>query len=106
MDKQEMIKNVKKGILVTRLWHVRVLNPRSLSLTGMTRDGTFLIENGEIVGGVKNLRFNQSVPEMFTNVIAVENKLTPLSSFESEIGISRIPSLQVSNWTFSSGTLF
>lgn len=105
-SKEQMIKNVKKGILVTRLWYVRVLNPRSLSLTGMTRDGTLLIENGEIVGGVKNLRFNQSVPEMFTNVIDVENKLTPLSSFESEIGISRIPSLHVSNWTFSSGTLF
>lgn len=105
-SKEEMIKNTKKGILVTRLWYVRVLNPRSLSLTGMTRDGTFLIENGEITGGVKNLRYNQSVPEMFTNVIDVENKLTPLSSFESEIGISRVPSLHVSNWTFSSGTLF
>lgn len=105
-SKEQMIRNVRKGILVTRLWYVRVLNPRSLSLTGMTRDGTFLIENGEIVGGVKNLRFNQSVPEMFAQVVDIENTLTALSSFESEIGISRIPSMHVAGWTFSSGTLF
>ncbi len=104
--KEKMIKNIKKGLLVTRLWYIRVLNPRSLSLTGMTRDGLFLIENGEIVGGVKNMRFNQSIPEMLQNVAAIENKVTPLSSFESEIGINRMPSLHVKNWTFSSGTLF
>lgn len=101
-----MIRNVKKGLLVTRLWYIRVLNPRSLSLTGMTRDGLFLIENGEIVGGVKNMRFNQSIPEMLSNVVAIEDKLTPLSSFESEIGINRMPSLHIKDWSFSSGTLF
>lgn len=104
--KADMIKNIKKGLLVTRLWYIRVLNPRSLSLTGMTRDGLFLIENGEIAGGVKNMRFNQSIPEMLNNISAVENKLTSLSSFESEIGINRMPSLRVNDWTFSSGTLF
>ncbi len=105
-SKNTMIKNIKKGLLVTRLWYIRVLNPRSLSLTGMTRDGLFMIENGEITGGVKNLRFNQSIPEMLNNVVAIEDTLTPLSSFESEIGINRMPSLHIKNWTFSSGTLF
>jgi predicted Zn-dependent protease len=105
-SRESMIKNVKRGLLVTRLWYIRVLNPRSLSLTGMTRDGLFLIENGEIVGGVKNMRFNQSISEMLQNVEAIEDTLTPLSSFESEIGINRMPSLHIKNWTFSSGTLF
>lgn len=105
-SREEMIKSIKKGLLVTRLWYVRVLNPRSLGITGMTRDGTFLIENGEIVAGVKNLRFNQSIPEALNNVVSLENKLTPISSFESEMGVTRLPALQIKNWEFSSGTLF
>lgn len=105
-SREEMIRSIKKGLLVTRLWYVRVLNPRSLSVTGMTRDGTFLIENGKIVSGVKNLRFNQSIPEALNNVVAIENKLTPLASFESELGITRLPALHIKNWKFSSGTLF
>lgn len=103
---EEMIKSIKKGLLVTRLWYVRVLNPRSLSVTGMTRDGTFLIKDGKIVSGVKNLRFNQSIPEALNNIVAVENKLTPLASFESELGITRLPSLHIKGWKFTSGTLF
>ncbi|MEK9179716.1 MAG: metallopeptidase TldD-related protein, partial [Patescibacteria group bacterium] len=105
-SKPNMVKKIKKGLLITRLWYIRVLNPRSLSLTGMTRDGLFSIEDGEITGGVKNMRFNQSIPEMLNNIVTIENKLTPLSSFESEIGINRMPSLHVKDWTFSSGTLF
>jgi predicted Zn-dependent protease len=105
-SREEMIKSVKKGLLVTRLWYVRVLSPRQLSITGMTRDGTFLIENGKIVAGVKNLRFNQSIPDALNNVISIENKLTPIASFEGELGITRLPSLYIKKWNFSSGTLF
>ncbi|OGK50998.1 hypothetical protein A2966_02720 [Candidatus Roizmanbacteria bacterium RIFCSPLOWO2_01_FULL_41_22] len=105
-SRNQMIKSVKKGLLVTRLWYVRVLNPRSLAITGMTRDGTFLIKNGKIVAAVKNLRFNQSIPQALQNVVAVENKLTPIASFESEMGINRLPALLIRNWQFSSGTLF
>jgi predicted Zn-dependent protease len=100
-----MIKSVKKGLLVTRLWYVRVLNAKALNVTGMTRDGTFLIENGKIVRPVRNLRFNQSIPEALNNVIDIENKLTPLSSFEGEL-INLMPTLHISKWEFSSGTLF
>lgn len=101
-----MIKGVKKGLLVTRLWYVRVLNPRSLAITGMTRDGTFLIKNGEIVGGVKNLRFNQSIPDALSRVVAIEDRLTPLSSFETELGTNQMPSMHISGWNFTSGTEF
>lgn len=103
--REEMIKNVKKGLLVTRLWYVRVLNPKALNITGMTRDGTFLIENGKIVRPVKNLRFNQSIPAALNNVISIENKLTQLASFEGEL-IGLAPALHIGKWEFSSSTLF
>lgn len=103
---EEMIQSVKRGLLVTRLWYVRVLNPRTLSITGMTRDGTFLIKNGKIVGGVKNMRFNQSIPEALSNVVEVGRDAVPLSSFELEIGSNRMPALHIKNWNFTSGTEF
>ncbi|MDA1317371.1 MAG: TldD/PmbA family protein [bacterium] len=103
--RDEMIRSVKRGLLVTRLWYVRVLNPKALNVTGMTRDGTFLIENGKIVKPVMNLRFNQSIPKALNNVVAIENKLTQLASFEGEM-ISLAPTLHIRKWEFSSGTLF
>jgi PmbA protein len=57
----DLIASTKRGLLVTRLWYVRIVDQRKTILTGMTRDGTFLIENGQIAGGVRNLRFNQSL---------------------------------------------
>ncbi|MBI2590775.1 MAG: TldD/PmbA family protein [Candidatus Blackburnbacteria bacterium] len=103
---EEMIKGVKRGLLVTRLWYVRFLNPRSLSITGMTRDGTFLIENGEIVSGVRNLRFNQSIPEALNSVVEIGRDLEPAASFETELGTNRMPALHIKNWNFTSGTQF
>jgi len=104
-SREKMIENVKKGLLVTRFWYVRVLNPKILNVTGMTRDATFLIENGKIVRPVKNMRFNQSIPEALNNVVDIENKLAPLASFEGEM-ISLAPTLHIKKWEFSSGTLF
>ncbi len=103
---KDIIARTKKGLLVSRLWYVRVLNTKQLSLTGMTRDGTFLIENGKLLAGVKNLRFNQSIPETFNNVLEVSRQIEPVASFEAELGISRMPYLKIKNWHFSSGTLF
>jgi PmbA protein len=57
----ELIKGTKRGLLVTRLWYTRIVDQRKTILTGMTRDGTFLIEDGEITNGVRNMRFNQSL---------------------------------------------
>ncbi len=56
-----LIAGTKRGLLITRLWYVRTVDQRKTILTGMTRDGTFLIENGAITSGVRNLRFNQSL---------------------------------------------
>ena len=58
---EDLIASTARGILVTRFWYNRVVDPRQTLITGMTRDGTFLIEDGRIVRGVRNLRFNESV---------------------------------------------
>ena len=58
---EEMIASTERGLLVTRLWYIREVDPYRKLLTGMTRDGTFFIEGGKVRHGVRNLRFNQSV---------------------------------------------
>jgi hypothetical protein len=65
---EELIASTKKGILVTRTWYIRMVDPQSLLLTGLTRDGTFYIENGKIKHPVKNFRFNESPVTMLNNV--------------------------------------
>lgn len=67
---EEMIASTKRGILVTRLWYIREVDPYEKIMTGMTRDGTFLIEDGVIARGVRNFRFNQSLIELLNNVEA------------------------------------
>lgn len=68
---EQMIKSTERGILVTRFWYNRVVDRKVPVITGMTRDGTFLVENGKIVCGVKNMRFNQNLTEFFNNVEAL-----------------------------------
>lgn len=63
-SREALIKDVKRGVLVTRFWYLRDLDPQTLLATGLTRDGTFLIENGEIKGPVNNFRFNESPIQM------------------------------------------
>ena len=92
----DLIATTEKGILVTRAWYVRYVNPRTLEVTGMTRDGTFLIENGKVSHPIKNLRFNQCLPAMLDNVVAV--------SEAKRFGGSVIPGCKVENFHFSSVT--
>ena len=67
----EMIQGTERGILVTRFWYTRPVDPRQLLITGMTRDGTFLIEGGEVRHGIKNLRFNHSLIDLLQRVRAL-----------------------------------
>ena len=92
----DLIASTERGILVTRAWYVRYVNPRTLEVTGMTRDGTFLIENGQISHPIKNLRFNQCLPEMLKNVVEV--------SEAERCGGGVIPGCKVENFHFSSIT--
>ena len=62
----EMVRTTERGILVTRLWYIREVDPYEKILTGMTRDGTNLIENGRVAGGIRNFRFNESIIEMLS----------------------------------------
>ena len=65
---EDMIGLTRRGVLITRFWYIRGLNPRTISYTGLTRDGTFLIENGRITRPVTNFRFNQSMVSLLENV--------------------------------------
>jgi predicted Zn-dependent protease len=93
---EDSIASTERGILVSRAWYVRYVNPRTLEVTGMTRDGTFLIENGRIVHPIQNLRFNQSLPEMLANITEVTTS--------QRCGSSVIPGCKVDNFHFSSVT--
>lgn len=97
---EEMIKNTKRGILVTRLWYIRSVDPQTLLLTGLTRDGTFLIENGKIKHPVKNFRFNESPIIMLNNL---EEMGRPERVISGESNVNYIlPPLKVRDFTFSS----
>ncbi len=99
----EMIKSTERGILLTRVWYVRLVDPTTILLTGMTRDGTFLIENGKLSYGIKNLRFNASVIDMLNNVLALGPSVRAAGedSFPAVV-----PALKVANFNFSSTTKF
>lgn len=68
---EDLVKTVERGLLVTRFWYIRVVNPQTLQLTGLTRDGLFLIEGGKLAGPVVNLRFNHSPVRLLEKVLAV-----------------------------------
>lgn len=96
----ELIKGTEKGILVTRLWYIRPVDPQTLLFTGLTRDGTFYIENGEIKFPVKNFRFNESPIIMLNNLDALGKPERTVSgeSFQSAL----IPPMRIRDFTFSS----
>jgi predicted Zn-dependent protease len=97
---EELIKSTKKGVLVSRFWYIRDLNPMILLLTGLTRDGTFLIENGKVSHPVNNFRFNESPVNVLKNV---EMMSRPVRAVGGEVGQSAfIPALKVRDFNFSS----
>jgi PmbA protein len=98
--KAELAGGIKRGIWVTRFWYVRVVEPKQSIITGMTREGTFLIENGKITRPVKDLRFTQSILEALTGTLAI-SKSTKLQISEY-IGASRVPAVRLKAFTFTS----
>ncbi|SFH35991.1 TldD/PmbA family protein [Pedobacter insulae] len=97
---EELIKGTEKGILVTRLWYIRPVDPQTLLLTGLTRDGTFYIENGEIKFPVKNFRFNES-PIIMLNNLEEMGKSERTVSAESNVNYL-LPPLKIRDFTFTS----
>jgi len=97
----DMIRDTRRGVLVTRLWYIRLVDPQKLVLTGLTRDGNFLIEDGRIVGPALNFRFNESPIAMLANVLAI-GPSERTQGGESEGSAVSAPALLVKDFSFSS----
>jgi predicted Zn-dependent protease len=82
----DLIASVRRGVLISRFWYIRPLNPRMLTQTGITRDGTFLIENGQIVRPITNFRFNESLADLLKNVELMTPPTRVCSSENSSAG--------------------
>lgn len=97
---EQMISSTKQGLYITRFWYTRTVHPRDVVVTGMTRDGTYRIENGEIAGAVKSLRFTQSYIQALAGVLAIGSVCKTLRS-----GISTFhgPAVKL-NFRFTSAT--
>ncbi len=91
---EDLIKDTKKGILVTRLWYIRNVDPQTLLYTGLTRDGTFYIENGKLKHPIKNFRFNESPIIMLNNLEALGQQV--------RIDGNLIPYMKIRDFTFTS----
>lgn len=100
---EDLIRTTQRGILVTNFWYIRLVNPSDLTLTGMTRDGTFLVENGEIVSAVRNFRFHDSPLRVFNHLDAYT---APAEAVTSETGKALVPAMRIDDFNFSSVTRF
>ncbi len=100
---EQMVASTERGVLVTRLWYIREVEPFEKMLTGMTRDGTFLIENGKVSGGVRNFRFNESLIHMLSNVEAMS---VPTRSCGEESFDMVVPAMKVKEFNFTEVTKF
>jgi predicted Zn-dependent protease len=96
---EDMIKDTKKGILVTRFWYIRAVDPQTLLYTGLTRDGTFFIENGKIKHPIKNFRFNESPVIMLNNLETLGKQMRVAGGGG---GASLIPYMKIRDFTFTS----
>ena len=99
----QMIASTERGLLVTRLWYIREVEPFEKALTGMTRDGTFVVENGRVTGGVRNFRFNESLIHMLSNVEAMS---MPMRSCGEESFDMVVPAMKVKDFNFTEVTKF
>ena len=100
---EEMVASTDRGLLVTRLWYIREVDPYEKIMTGMTRDGLFLVENGRVTTAVRNFRFNQSLLEMLRNVeqLSPSVRATGEEAFEMVV-----PAMKIRDFHFSEVTKF
>jgi PmbA protein len=93
-DTEQMLRSVKRGLLVSRFWYCRVVDPARTLLTGQTRDGTFLIEDGEIISGVRDMRFNESILESFS-------RAEMISQTARRVGSTITPVVKIPDFRFT-----
>ncbi len=100
---EKMIASTERGVLLTRVWYVREVDPYEKVLTGMTRDGTFLVEGGRVVAGLRNMRFNESVLEMLSKV----EEMGPAVRASGEEAFDMVvPPMKVRDFHFTEMTKF
>jgi predicted Zn-dependent protease len=100
---EQMIASTERGVLVTRLWYIREVEPFEKMLTGMTRDGTFYLEDGRVQHGVRNFRFNESLIHMLSNVEAMS---VPVRACGEESFDMVVPAMKVRDFNFTEVTKF
>jgi PmbA protein len=100
---EEMIASTARGLLVTRFWYIREMDPYEKVMTGMTRDGLFLVENGRVTTAVRNFRFNQSILEMLSNVELLGPAVRATGEESSEMVV---PAMKIRDFHFSEVTKF
>ena len=98
---EDIIKNTDKAILVTRFHYMNIVNPRQAQLTALTRDGLYLVENGEIKSGIKNMRFTESMLEALNHVTAISKERYKVPGF---MGVSYVPGVKIENFHFTGKT--
>ena len=104
---EEMPLQMERGILITRLHYVNgLLDTRRALMTGMTRDGTFFVEDGKVAFPIKNLRFTEQILEAFSRIEAISRERWAIGAAWSELGAATVPALIVKGFTFSGETLF
>jgi predicted Zn-dependent protease len=99
----QMVASTERGVLITRLWYIREVDPYEKIVTGMTRDGTFLIENGRVQHGVRNFRFNESLVSMLSNVEAMSD---PVRASGEESFDMVVPAMKIRDFNFTEVTKF
>ncbi|MER3514304.1 MAG: hypothetical protein C4310_07870 [Chloroflexota bacterium] len=99
----EMIASTERGIYVTRHWYTRMVHPRDAIVTGMTRDGTFFIENGELAYPIKNLRFTQSYVQALAGVEMIGRETRLMGDWA---GSTCAPALKLRSFLFTGATEF
>ncbi len=100
-SREDLLGGMERGLLVTRFHYTNPVHPKLAIVTGMTRDGTFLVEDGRIVGPVRNLRFTQSYLAAMASVVAVSRERKTLRGF---LGGVVVPALRLDGWTFTGTT--
>jgi PmbA protein len=100
-SREELIGGLDRGLLVTRFHYTNPVHPKLAIVTGMTRDGTFLVEGGRIVGPVRNLRYTQSYLDAVAGTVAVARERKTLKGF---LGGVVVPAVRIDGWTFTGTT--
>ena len=99
-----MIRSTERGVWVTRFNYVNgLLEPRTALMTGTTRDGTFLIRDGQIAGRLPNLRWTQSIVEAFANIAGLTAERRAVGTWYNPFGGTIAPTLKIRGWNFTAG---